>query len=232
MSWMTDTLRKVIVAICAAVFVLMLSMPVSAEEFIIWYDDDGYPHASKSVEEIPKKFRPYVKKRELGIIFDLDDAVKTEALKSGWQMGQDASGFNRGLGVFQSFGYEQELEEKTAYVMVGTKYSLLKAAAASAASRKSIVTTDFITKTENLDVLSISFYSWGYNPAIILMVQEGRYIKGEHGFPKDYDPQFRVPAYTMSFPYEAVDFTLPAEIQIYNREGKMIHITLNLPEYK
>jgi len=228
----TNILKRLVAALCVTVIMFVLAAPAFAEEFIIWYDDDGYPHASRSIDEIPKKFRPYVKKRERGILLDLSDLDKTEALKSGWELGLDSAAYGKGLGVFQSFNYELDMEQKTAYVFVGTKYALLKAAAASAASRGSIVPTEFINNVENLDSLPVSFYSWGFNAVLILFIQDGKYIKGEEGFPKDIDPKLRVPAYTMSFPYEAIDFTLPVDIQIFNREGKVIKLKLDLPQYR
>jgi len=228
----TNILKRIAAALCMMVVLFVLAAPAFAEQFIIWYDDEGYPHASRSIDEIPKKFRPYVKKRERGILLDLSDFDKTEALKTGWELGLDSARYGKGLGAFQPFSYTLDMENKNAYVMVGTKYALLKAAAASAASRGAIVPTDFINRVENLDSLPISFYSWGFKAVLVLLVQDGKYIKGEVGFPKDVDPKLRVPAYTMSFPYEAIDFTLPVDIQIFNREGKVIKLKLNLPQYK
>jgi len=224
--------RRITAAVCLSAVLFMFAAPAFAEELIIWYDDQGYPHASKSMDEIPKQYQPYVKKRERGILLELSDLDKTEALKSGWELGLDSAAYGKGLGVFQPFNYNLDMEQKNAYVMIGTKYALLKAASASAASRGATVPTDFINKVENLDSLPISFYSWGFNAVLILLIQDGKYIKGEEGFPKDVDPKLRVPAFTMSFPYDAIDFTLPVDIQIFNREGKVIKLKLDLPQYK
>lgn len=195
-----------------------------AGEIIIWYDDQGAAHSAGSAEEIPPRHRPQAQ----GVLTSLTPDIVARAGKEGAATGADPLLYNEGLGLLQPFRYPMDMEENTGYVFVGTKYNLIKARAAAEAARGGKVPAEFIRTVRDTDKLPVGFYSWNFTPVLLMITQEGNFIKGDDGFEKGADPELKVPAFVKVFPYEALDFSKPVQVQVYNREGNVVEFQVEL----
>jgi len=211
-----------------ALMMLTACVPAHSQEIIIWYDSQGNAHKALSPQEIPPEHRAQAS----GVLTFLDAEMATMASAEGAKVGQDSVLFRDGLGLFQQVRFEMDMEQQTGYVFVGTKYNLLKAAAAQAAHKGGQQPAGYVAKVNASDGLPVAFYSWSFRPVLMLLLQDDRIIKGEEGFPKDIDPGMTVPAFVKTFPYEGIDFSKPVQLQLYSREGAMVQMDIDLPAYK
>jgi hypothetical protein len=207
---------------------LAVYAPAHAQEMIIWYDSQGHAHSAESPQDIPSEYRPQAS----GVLTRLDPAMAQMAAEEGAKAAADPVIYRDGLGLFQQVKFEMDMEQQTGYVFVGTKYNLVKAAAAQAALKGGKQPTGYVANVNASDGLPVAFYSWGFKPVLMLLMQGGTIIKGDEGFPKDIDPGMTVPAFVKTFPYEAIDFSKPVQIQLYSREGAMVQMQIDLPAYK
>ncbi len=222
-------MRLMILRLAAFAFVAALGLSHAyAQEIIIWHDEQGKPHAAGSEEEIPPVHRPQAH----GVMTTVEPEMAEMAVLEGSIIGADTNLYRDGLGLFQPFEFELDLEKTTGYVFVGTKFNLVKARAARAAKKSEELPGSYAAKVNALDRLPMAFYSWRFKPVLMLLMQEGKIIKGEEGFDKDTDPALEVPAYVKSFPYKAIDFSKPLTLQMYNREGSMVQLSIDLPAYR
>jgi hypothetical protein len=208
----------------AALLAALAQIPAFAGEIIIWYDEQGAAHSAGSAEEIPPRHRPQAQ----GVLTSLTPEIVARAAKEGAAAGADPLLYNEGLGLFQPFKYLLDMEEHTGYVFVGTKYNLIKARAASESARGGKVPAEFIRTVRDTDKLPVGFYSWNFTPVLLMLTQEGNFIKGDDGFEKGADPVLKVPASVKAFPYEALDFSRPVQVQVYNREGHVVEFRVDL----
>lgn len=206
---------------------LLASASAWAGEIIIWYDDQGVAHKAASPDDIPAKHRPQAQ----GIQTSVTPTVIAEAETAGARLAADPVVYREGLGLFHEFGFELDMENVTGYFFVGTKYNMLKAAGA-AAGQPGKVPPEFVRKVTDMDTLPVGFYSPMFTPVLMMMTQDGTFIRGEEGFPKDADPKLSVPAFVMTFPYEAIDFARPVQVQLYDRDGRVIQLVVDLPSLR
>lgn len=214
-----------------AVFVFVAALGLSlahAQEIIIWHDEQGRPHAAGSEQEIPPVHRPQAH----GVMTTIEPEMVQMAISEGKALAAAPLLYRDGLGLFQPFQFELDLEKTTGYVFVGTKYNLVRAEAAGSAKKGVEVSGSYGATVNALDTLPIAFYSWRLKPVLMLLLQDGKIIKGEEGFDKDTNPGLEVPAYVKSFPYEAIDFSKPVQLQLYSREGNMVQLSIDLPAYR
>lgn len=209
-----------ILTLAAALF----QSPAFAGEIIIWYDDAGVVHQAASPEEIPPRHRPQAR----GILTTLNQPTIEEARRAGAAVGSDPLLYAGGLGLFQQFPCELDEEKFNGYVFVGTKFNLVKARAAVETARGGKVPAGYISNVLELESLPVAFHSGEFEAVLLMLTQDGNFIKGDDGFPKDKDPMLKVPAFVKTFPYEALDFSKPVSIQVYDREGRVVEFTLEL----
>ena len=214
--------------IAAMAFVALSAAVSHSGEVIVWYDSQGQAHTASSPDEIPPEHRPQAS----GITTTLGPAMAGLAISEGGRIGSDPLLYAGGTGLFQSFTFEVAGGQHNGYLFVGTKYNLVRAAACEAARKGKKPPASYTAKVNGLAGLPVAFYSAEFKPVLMLLMQDEKIVRGEEGFEKGADPGLAVPAYANTFPYDMLDFSRPAQLQLYNREGDMVELRVNLPGYK
>jgi hypothetical protein len=218
--------------VCLLFVFAFSAAPVYPEEIIIWHDAAGNAHTAKSIDEIPEMYRPQAVGNAAGAILTSPTPVQVQAaLAEGKALAANPGEYKAGLGLYGKFLYNLDDKEGEAYLFIGTKYGLIRARAALAAENKEEVKKAYLDKVLALDRLYIAYYARGFEPALMLLRQGETVIKGEDGFGAA-DPGLSSSRMTKSFPYDAIDLSRPAEVEVYNMDGNSIGFELDLSTYK
>jgi hypothetical protein len=209
-------------------FLCLMAIPAYAGETFLWFDEEGNAHTTNDVKEVPEQYRPeHPAEGARGVLTELAPGDVKQAVAEGRLL----SGSDRlkgGLGLFTRFTYELGEKKGEAYIFVGTKYNLVKAAAAL--SRKP-PSEAYIGKVKSLDRLPVAFYVRGFEPGVLLMKQGDKQIIGEDGF-SGADPGLNIARLVKSFSYAYIDLNQPVEVSVYDLDGNVVLFDVDLAEYR